>query len=224
MHAGMSLVVGANLGVPPEIDLEAELRAWNLPGITWLQPFVCHLNLPPIADLLVKNAEFVTNPVADSRHFKGRQRLQITCCQPAETSVAKARFLFMLHEHVKIESQILGRLTNLIIDSEIDQIIAHLWPNQEFSRKIRHYTHVASHQSANRPYPMLQQPIAHCMGQSHVPVVARCHFGQSALSVEEVIEDISLNRLETELRVNCFWLLLGNSAYVDFVPFHILRS
>src|SRR5688500_16509043 len=65
---------------------------------------------------------------------------------------------------------------------------------------------------------MIQQPIAHCQRQSHVPVVAGCHFGQSALGVEEVIENVSLNRLDTGCRVNLFWLLRdSNGCFLIFL-------
>src|SRR5688572_33356045 len=59
---------------------------------------------------------------------------------------------------------------------------------------------------------MIQQPIAHGKCQSHVPVVAGCHFGQSALGVEEVIENVGLNRLDTGVRVNLFWLLCDSGG------------
>ncbi len=53
-----------------ELYLYDCFRPREFPGITTTQPFIGDFDLPTIFDLLVKDAEFVADAVADSRNFK----------------------------------------------------------------------------------------------------------------------------------------------------------
>ena len=65
--------VGVGLGVAAELDLDHPFRPHQLPGIAVAQPFVGFLRLPAVDDLLLKNAEFITNAIVHRRHLQGRQ-------------------------------------------------------------------------------------------------------------------------------------------------------
>src|SRR5262249_46359026 len=64
--AAPRVVIG--LGVAAELHIEGDLRAHDLPRISKAQPLIRELDLPPITNRLIENAELVTDAVADGRN------------------------------------------------------------------------------------------------------------------------------------------------------------
>ena len=88
--------------MPPEGDIETDVRAKELPWVAALEPLVGHFRLPSVTDLLVKDAELVTDAVPDSRNFERRQRIQITGGQPPQPPIAEPGFLLDRQQGIEV--------------------------------------------------------------------------------------------------------------------------
>jgi hypothetical protein len=52
--------------------------------------------LPPVANLLIEDAEFITDTVADCWNLESRKRFQVAGGKSAKTTIAEAGFLFLV--------------------------------------------------------------------------------------------------------------------------------
>jgi len=89
------LFVVPHLGVPAELHCHAPFGARDLPRVAPAQPLVGLLHLPAVDDLLLENAELVTDAVAQCGHFERSQRIDEAGREPPETAVAKAGFVLV---------------------------------------------------------------------------------------------------------------------------------
>src|SRR5215510_11076314 len=121
-----SLGIRGDVCAAAKIDIEAHLRADDLPRVALLEPLVGHFVLPAFTNLLIEDAELVADPVADRRHLERGERIQKTSSQPPEAAVAEAWFLFDLSERVKVLAERLQRLTRGCVDAEVHQVVAEL--------------------------------------------------------------------------------------------------
>ena len=65
----MACVVGVVLGVAAPLDEVVHIGLGDLPWVSVDQPVVGLLDLPAVVDLLIENAELVTDPIAECRNF-----------------------------------------------------------------------------------------------------------------------------------------------------------
>src|ERR1700690_3926257 len=77
-HTIAALVVSIGLGTASPVDAIGDGGLCDLPRIAAAQPLVGDLGLPPIADFLIKDAEFIADAVADRRTFERRERVEVT--------------------------------------------------------------------------------------------------------------------------------------------------
>jgi hypothetical protein len=153
------------------------------------QPSIGALELPPISNILVENAELVPKTVPDRRNLKGRERVHETRRQATETPVAQPRLLLVLEQIVQIHTQPLHRLASLVRHAERQHVVAQLRTHQELSRHVTDGSARAGHVSAGGPYPSTQQQIANRVGERQVQVVVRRHRRELGLSVIQVLND-----------------------------------
>ena len=67
----MPVVIDIGFGVALPAHPIGDLGPADLPGVAQAQPLVRHLHLPAVPDLLVEDAEFVADAVADGRNLQG---------------------------------------------------------------------------------------------------------------------------------------------------------
>ena len=94
---------GSGLDMTFELDLELVLRMRDFPWIAVLQPFLGLLDLVAVFDVLLENPEIVAQAIADRRKIQGRNRIQKTCCEPAEAAIAEARIDLVFPQVLPIE-------------------------------------------------------------------------------------------------------------------------
>jgi hypothetical protein len=81
-----------------ELHIESDFRTYDLPGIAEVQPLVRQLNLPPVPDHLIEDAELVSDAVADGRNVQRRQRVHVTGSEPPQAAIAQAGLLLLVDE------------------------------------------------------------------------------------------------------------------------------
>jgi len=86
------------LGAATDLHHVLDVVTRHFPGIAEAQPFVRHFVLPAIADLLVEDAELVTDPVADGGDLEGGQRVHVASCEATESAVAEAGLFLVLEQ------------------------------------------------------------------------------------------------------------------------------
>jgi hypothetical protein len=129
-------VIGVVLGVASPLDQEGDVGFGDLPGVSARQPVVGLLDLPAVVDLLVEDAEFVADAVADRRTLKGGQRVQVARGEPAEAAVAQSRFLLASQDRVEILAHRRQRSLCRPLHAQVQQVVAQLRTHQEFGRQV----------------------------------------------------------------------------------------
>ena len=119
-------------GPPSYADVVRDLRSRDFPGIAETEPFVCEFNLPPVMYLLIKDAEFITDSVADRRNREGCKGIKKTGGKPAKAPIAKTRLLLLIEDAVEVETKLRNRLTHLIINSEVHHGVAEVGSHEIF--------------------------------------------------------------------------------------------
>jgi hypothetical protein len=183
------LLVEVGFGTAAELDLAADLRPGDLPGVPVAQPLVRHFVLPAVADLLVEEPELVPDAVADRRDLERGERVEEAAGQPSEPTVAQARLLFLLEQHAEVQAELRHGLPCRLLDPEVREVVAQVRPGQELGRQVGDHLHVALEVGLHGPHPSVQQPVAHRMGKGQVPVVCGRERREHGLDVGEVVDD-----------------------------------
>ncbi len=97
-----------------------------------MQPLVRDLDLPSVADLLIEDAELVTQSIADRRDLQSCERVEIAGGEASETAVTEAGFFLELFERIQVLPERPHGLARRGLDAEIDQIVRQLWPDEKF--------------------------------------------------------------------------------------------
>src|SRR4029453_6372962 len=122
----MPLLVAVLLRPPTKLHIDGDFRAHDLPWIPESEPLVGDLNLPTIANHLIEDAEFVAKAVTDRRHIERGHGVHVTGGEPAEPTIAQARFLFLFEEDRQVLIELSQRLLGGVPDAEIDQAVAEM--------------------------------------------------------------------------------------------------
>jgi len=160
----------------------------DLPGVALLQPLVGDFHLPAVADLLVEDAELVADAVADGRDFERGERIQIAGRQPTEAAVAQARLLFEREQRVEVLAERAHCFARVPLDTEVDQVVAQLRPDQELGRQVAGHLDIVRGIGLHCPHPAREHPVAHAVGERHVPVVGGSDAGETRLQTRKVVE------------------------------------
>ena len=224
-HADLPAFVGEVLGAAAEPHLLRPLRPHELPGIAEAQPLVGLLDLPAVDDVLVEDAELVADAVAERGNLEGRQRVEKARGEAAETAVAEPGLLLLLQQLVEIETEPRDRALHEIVNAEVDQVVAEVRSHQELGREIGDGARALLGVGSRGAHPPVQQVIAHHVGKRHVVVALRGKRRKLALHVEEMIEELTLDRLAGE--GGCFadrtFGGRGDDALIHAVPFSSKR-
>jgi len=204
-------IILIRFGSPPKAHLVENLRTCNLPGVAQVKPLVGMFHLPPIANFLVEDAEFVADPVPDGRDLQSRQGIKITGRQPAQPAVAEAGFLLLLEEGLNIETFLLCRPADPVVDAEVDQVVFQMRAEKKFCRKITDNPDIRSSQLLDGLDPAMQELVPHGVGHRHVEVVPGGYLRESALGVEDVFTKGASHALEAQIGATagtpfCRWL------------------
>ena len=140
LHEAASAVLIASHGnMAAELDDLGIFRSAQLKGISLRQPVVRHLHLKTVLDLLLEHAVAVTDAAAVGGIAKGCQRVQKTCRQTAQASVAQSSIRLLILDDVDIYAQLFQNLLGSLISLQVDQVVSQRPPHKEF------HGHVVNH-------------------------------------------------------------------------------
>ena len=100
------LLVAVVLSVAAPHHAVVQLRLDDFPGVALGQPVVGLLDLPAVADVLIEDAEFVADAVADRRALQSGQRVQVAGRQSAEAAVAQTGLLLAGQHRIQFLAQL----------------------------------------------------------------------------------------------------------------------
>jgi hypothetical protein len=124
------------LGIAAELDLESDVRTVNQPGASGTQPLVGQFDLPAIADRLREDAELVADAITDGGNLERRQGIEITRGQAPEAAVAQPGLLLLIEQHSRSRPSSFIACLGVVVDAEIDQVVAELRADQEFGGQV----------------------------------------------------------------------------------------
>ena len=171
-----------------EVHVIGDFGTVNLPGVPHGEPLVGDLLLPAVADLLVEDAEFIADSVADGGNPERGQGIEETGRQPPEAAVAEPRLLLVVEEGFQVETELGDRLLHLPGDAEVEQGVPQVGAGEEFGGEVGDDLGLAP-AGRDGPDPVFEQPVPHRVGQGRVPVVGRGMGGRPALHVVQVFDD-----------------------------------
>ena len=116
----------------PEFHVKGEFRPAYFPGVAEAQPFVSHLNLPAVADGLLKDAEFVPYAITNSKAFERCERIEKTCCKTAQAAVAKTRLHFLCSKCIEVQTEFSHSRPHCLDHSEVDHVIYKMGAFEKF--------------------------------------------------------------------------------------------
>ena len=193
-------VVEAAFGMAAERDVVGDLRTRHLPGIPLAQPLIRHLLLPPVADFLREDAEFITDAVADGRDVEGGQRIEVAGSEAAEAAVSQPRLLFLVDQRLKVEAELPHRLPDGLVEAKIDQVVFQMGAEEKFRREVADGPARLCIVGVRRFRPLRENPVAHRVGNREVVVVPSRNRGKAALNADQVVENGLLHLLDAAAR------------------------
>jgi len=196
------VILNVPFGAASKLDIEKDLGPRDFPRVTQAQPFVSEFNLPPLPHCLVEDPKLVTNAITDAWDSQRGQRVEKTGGQTAKSAVAEAGFFLLFQQIVQVESHVLHRRPNLIVNSQVDKVIAQLRPHQELCRKVADRAAPAFEVTARRVDPPMQQTVAHRIRQRHVMIIPGGDGGKAGLQIGQVIAKRASNGCRAEARTN----------------------
>ncbi|MNO99242.1 hypothetical protein D3C76_910080 [compost metagenome] len=88
---GVAIITVHSLDAAAETDRVYDLRAFELPGVTEIQPVLGLLLLPAIDHRLAKQAMFITDAITVGGNTQGRHAFHEASRQPPQATVAQRR-------------------------------------------------------------------------------------------------------------------------------------
>ena len=122
--------------ITAELDLAGIFASLYLEGISVLEPVVRGLYLEAVLDLLAEQTVAVSDAAAIGRIIEGGQGIQEAGRKSAQSSVSKGRIPLLILYKVEVNSQLIKSLPDLLIASEIDEVIAQGTSLKELHGKI----------------------------------------------------------------------------------------
>jgi len=101
----MNTLVPVCLSPPAKIYVISDLGPVDLPGVSRIKPIVGLFDLPSVTDLLIKNAEFIPDAVADRLNIQRRKRVHTACSKPAQAAVAGYLLSLQFEDDVQIQAR-----------------------------------------------------------------------------------------------------------------------
>src|SRR5260221_7971874 len=99
------------------------LRPLDQPRRSLLLPGVGPLDLMAVANFLTEEAVFIVDAVAIAGEVEGRERIQKTCGEAAETAVAEGGVRLVVEEQLQVEASLGEVVTADVDDAEIIKIV-----------------------------------------------------------------------------------------------------
>ena len=146
------------------------------------------LDLAPVLDALLEDAEVVADAVADRGQLQRRQRVHEARGEPPEAAVAEARIAFPFEDLAQVEAALGGERLGDLVQAQVHQAQAQAAAGQELRRQVVGALDVALEVGALRREPAVHQTIAHCMSEGVVEVRRRRVSNVLGTGVDQMLQ------------------------------------
>ena len=187
-------LVGDGDDATAELDAHGVLGPHVLPGVAEAQPLVRALDLPPVPDLLLEDAELVADAVAVSGEAEGRHRVEEARGEAPEAAVAETRLRLVLEDIRELETRALQQRLRLVVDAERVEVVGERAPEQELGREVVDPLGVDLRVRLLRLRPAIREPVAHRQREREEAVEVRRVRGPLPERVRQVVEKRALQR------------------------------
>ncbi len=160
-------VVGDVQDLPPEADRHGVLGPRELPRVAELEPLVGALDLVPVADRLLEDAELVADAVAHRGQRQRGERLEETRRQAAEAAVAEPGVGLLLEQVGHADADLLEHAVVVLVDPERREVRLERAAEQVLRRQVVGPLDVALVVGPLRLDPALDQRVAHGEAERH---------------------------------------------------------
>ena len=126
--------VGSDL--PAEADLHRVLIAGDKPAVRGDAPVVGDLGLTAVLELLLENAELITDGIARGLEAEGRHAVHVAGGETAEAAVAEARVRLRFKNIHGAAAHILQRAGERFADAEVEGVLHQAAAHEELHRHI----------------------------------------------------------------------------------------
>ena len=103
-----------------QLDFKGVFGALERPGIAETQPLVGGFYLPAVANLLIEDAVFIANAVADGGNVEGGERIHKARGKPAQPAIAQTRFGLLLDQRFQVKAELAHRFFGFVVKAEVD--------------------------------------------------------------------------------------------------------
>ena len=156
-------VLVLNPDVTSELDRLGILRTAKLERIAVLQPHIRNFHLITVLNFLFEHAVAVADAAAVRRIAQRRQRIQKAGCQTSQAAVSKRRIRLLILDHVQIQADLLQRVFHLIIEGQVDQVVAQSPSHQELHGHVVYDLRIVLLVFLLRRNPCIHDCILHCI-------------------------------------------------------------
>ena len=108
----------------------------DLPRESFLEPGVGVLDLPAVFEVLAEHPVVVAQAVTVGGVVEGRQRIEETRREPAETAVAETGVRLLFDDGVEVEAEHLHRLAGGVEEAGGDEVVAHQPAEEVLHRQV----------------------------------------------------------------------------------------
>ena len=198
-----ALIILIVFGAPPKTHLKGDFRSNHFPWIAQSKPVVGAFHLPAVSNLLLEDAEFVADTVANGRDLESCKGIEVAGRQPAQPSITKARLLLLVEEGLDVLALLLGCPSNILVNTQVYQVVLQMGTEEELSREISDNLDVLSTQLIDDLIdgldPAVHQLIPDGVGESHIEVVSAGTLHETPLRVKDVIAESASQALDTHV-------------------------
>ena len=132
-------------------------------------------------------------------------------------AIAQPRLFLLLQELFEREAEIGHGLLGRLPDAQAHEVVAELWPDEEFRREIGHGAHRLGEVGVRGVNPAVQQAVTHDVRKGQVVVVRRGDLAELRLMGEELLLEVALDGLGVETEVD---VVVGQDTGLDLGLLH----
>ena len=141
---------------------------------------------------MAEETELVIDAIPDRRQIERRERLHETGGQSTKPPVSKAQIGALIHELIKIQSELGNRFPTRFENTEIHEVVLEKTPHEVFQRQIVDPTHILPVVYRMHFAGPLQHPSSHREADRTPPVSCGRGFDAVRLIPNQIRDDFRL--------------------------------
>ena len=185
-----AVVVRVVLRAAAKPNLDHVIGLGKLPRISVQQPLVRLLDLPAVLERLLKDAEFVANPIADGRDVQRGEGIEKAGCQPAQTAVAQPGFHVEFQQLLQTHPTAVQCPPYQFLRPGVEHVLRQLPAQQILRRKVVDKFRIRGVVGFGGPPPAVDQVVPNRVAERHVGIVFTGRLNRLSVDVVEIVDQL----------------------------------